>query len=97
MQNHTVVSERQRRHNREATIEMRRWKRDYNALSRAIRMMRNEANTAARAGNVQTMRDSTIALHMLRRNANDMLAKRKGIKTILRCTAYAYAPREMVA
>jgi hypothetical protein len=91
-----LVSETQRKHNAQATAEMMRWQRDYNALTDAIRRNKARLRTDMRFCNVGAEAADRMSLRVLSAQAAAMMERRKGIKTILRCTAYAYAPREEV-
>lgn len=91
-----MVGETQRKHNAQATAEMVRWRRDYNILADAIRRSKARIRTARRFNNTDAEMAECMALRVLGHRAAVMMQKRKGIKTILRCTAYTYAPREEV-
>jgi hypothetical protein len=91
------VSETQRKHNSQATAEMLRWRRDYNHLADAIRRSKARLRHDRRFSNASAEAAERMALRVLGAQAAAMMEKRRGIKTILRCTAYAYAPREIAA
>ena len=91
-----IVSETQRKHNAQAAMEMLRWQRDYNALTDAIRRNKARLRTDMRFCNVDAEAADRMSLRVLSAQAAAMMERRKGIKTILRCTAYAYAPKEAV-
>jgi len=91
-----MVSETQRKHNRQATEDMMRWRRDYHALSDAIRRNKARLRTNRRFSNTAAAAADRMSLLVLSAQAAAMMEKRRGIKTILRCTAYAYAPKELV-
>ena len=95
VQTPVVVSEAQRRENSHAKQRLQKWRRQYLAISQAIRD--TKAGRQATGASIEFDYQLQMQLIVLREYARDMMWLRGMIGEDLRTTSYAYASREEVA
>lgn len=89
----TVVSEDQRRANSRAKQRLERWRKQYSAISQAIRSTKAERR---KTGSLAFDYQLQMQLIALRNAAAIMMEDREDLGEVLRSTSYVYASREEV-